>query len=140
MVDVLTPELRRKCMQAIRSKNTKPELVVRSICHNLGYRFRLHRADLPGSPDIVFPKFKLCVFVHGCFWHRHPGCRFSTVPKTRYEFWMNKFNKNVERDARVAKALAELGWRVESVWECEIKDMDALIGRLNNILRACQSF
>lgn len=139
MVDVLTPELRRKCMQSIRSKNTKPELVVRSICHNLGYRFRLHRADLPGSPDIVFPKLRLCIFVHGCFWHRHPGCRFSTVPKTRYEFWMNKFTKNVERDARVAKALAELGWRAESVWECEIRDMDVLVGRLNNVLRACQS-
>lgn len=137
MVDVLTPELRRKCMQSIRNKNTKPEVVVRSICHKLGYRFRLHRAELPGSPDIVFPKLKLCIFVHGCFWHRHFGCRFSTVPKTRPEFWMNKFAKNVERDARVVNALISLGWRVELVWECEIRDTDSLVDRLNEILQAC---
>ncbi|WP_150654126.1 very short patch repair endonuclease [Pseudomonas fluorescens] len=133
-MDTLTPEQRRKCMQRIGSKNTKPELAVRSICHRLGYRFRVLRKDLPGSPDIVFSRQKLCIFVHGCFWHRHEGCKYAYAPKSRCEFWTEKFSKNVERDIRATKDLQSLGWSVEVVWECELKDMPALVLRLKNIL------
>ena len=134
MPDVLTPEQRRRCMAAIRGKDTKPERVVRSLVHRMGYRFRLHRRDLPGKPDLVFPGRRKVVFVHGCFWHRHPGCRFATVPATRREFWMDKLGGNRRRDLRVQRELRRLGWGVMVVWECQTRDLGRLEGRLRRFL------
>lgn len=130
MSDVLTPEQRRRCMAAIRSKDTKPELIVRSIAHGLGYRFRLQRRDLPGRPDLVFTGRRKVVFVHGCFWHQHPGCRFATRPTTRAAFWAAKLDGNRERDARVQQQLEQLGWAVLVVWECETRKPEAVGARL----------
>lgn len=119
MADRLTPERRSWNMSRINSRDTGPEMQVRSILHRAGYRFRLHRKDLPGRPDIVLPKYRTVVFVHGCFWHRHPGCRFTYTPKSRVAFWNDKFCANVERDRRNARTLRALGWRVITVWECQ---------------------
>ncbi len=121
-MDRMTPEQRSRCMSRIKGKNTKPERVVRSFLHRSGFRFRLHRKDLPGCPDIVLPKYRTVIFVHGCFWHRHPGCPRTTTPKTNVEFWGKKFAENVARDERNRQALVELGWNVVVIWECEIKD------------------
>lgn len=101
-------------------------MVVRSICHEMGLRYRLHRRDLPGTPDLVFPKHRLCLFVHGCFWHRHPGCIRASTPKSRLDFWLPKLAKNVERDLLAQLALKDLGWRVAIVWECHTKDKNSL--------------
>lgn len=111
---------RSDIMRAVKRAHTGPEVVVRRALHALGLRFRLHRRDLPGSPDIVLPRFRTVVFVHGCFWHRHPGCRYASTPKTRQEYWLPKFKANVERDAKKEAQLRELGWRVLVIWECEI--------------------
>ncbi len=108
------------------SKNTKPELVVRSYLHRHGLRYRLHASDLPGSPDVLLPRFKTAIQIHGCFWHRHPGCPRAFVPKTNVDFWMAKFDRNLERDQRTAQELKRLGWRVITVWECEIRDVERL--------------
>lgn len=136
MVDRLSREHRSWNMGRIRAKNTAPELVVRRLLHRLGYRFRLHRRDLPGSPDIVLPKWNTVVFVHGCFWHRHEGCRFAYTPKSRIEFWTGKFLQNQERDRRHVERLSEDGWRVLTVWECETGDERQLSGRLDKALRS----
>ncbi|MFA0976932.1 very short patch repair endonuclease [Pseudomonas ficuserectae] len=117
-------------MRAVRRAHTKPEVNVRKAMHALGLRFRLHAKSLPGSPDIVLAKHHTVVFVHGCFWHRHPGCKYATMPKTRQEFWAPKFEGNVARDARKEAQLRELGWRVLIVWECETNDLLALDDRL----------
>lgn len=109
-------------MSRVRSKNTKPEVFARSVLHRMGYRFRVHRKDLPGNPDIVLPKHRAVIFVHGCFWHRHPDCSKATVPKTNADWWRNKLENNVERDARNYRQLRELGWRVFTLWECETKE------------------
>lgn len=132
--DILTPEERSRMMGRIKGRNTKPEMVVRSLCHAMGLRFRLHRKNLPGSPDLVFPKYKLCLFVHGCFWHHHPGCKYAYTPKTRLDFWLPKLQRNVERDREKEEALRALGWRVEVVWECETRHVDTLESRLRDIL------
>lgn len=121
---------RSDIMRAVKRAHTAPEIVVRQALHALGLRFRLHRRDLPGSPDIVLPKFRTVVFVHGCFWHRHPICRYATTPKSRQEYWLPKFEANLERDARKEAQLRELGWRVLVVWECETKSLEALVARL----------
>ena len=125
-------------MAAIKSKDTKPEIAVRKLLHSLGYRFRLHRKDLPGSPDIVLPKYKTVIFVHGCFWHRHENCKYATSPKTREEFWENKFKQNVERDKNNFKELKNLNWKVLVLWECEVKNIQnisvEIIETLNNNL------
>jgi DNA mismatch endonuclease (patch repair protein) len=110
---------RSALMAKVRPKDSRPEKLVRSIAHKLGYRFRLHRRDLPGTPDLVFPKHRSVVFVHGCFWHRHKGCRRTTHPKTRAHYWRNKFSQNVERDARNARLLRKQGWRILVLWECQ---------------------
>lgn len=123
-------------MSGIRGKNTKPELAVRSYLHACGYRFRLHRKDLPGQPDLVLPKYRLVIFVHGCFWHRHSGCYYATSPATRKEFWQEKLQKNVERDARQIEQLHELGWRVLTLWECGIKHASADLPQLNDLVRS----
>ncbi len=117
---------RSALMSRVKAKGTKPELRVRRSAHGLGYRYRLHRRDLPGSPDLVFPGRRKALFVHGCFWHRHQGCRKTTMPKTRAKFWQRKFDDNVRRDERVIAALRELGWDVLVVWECETSDEDLL--------------
>jgi len=107
-------------MSRVRSRNTKPELVVRSLLHRMGFRFRVNRGDLPGRPDIVLPRYKTVVFVHGCFWHRHTGCKRATTPSTRREFWEAKFRANVMRDRRNGRELKKAGWRVIVLWECEV--------------------
>jgi DNA mismatch endonuclease (patch repair protein) len=110
-------------MSGIRGKNTKPELSLRRALHRLGLRFRIHSARLPGRPDIVFPKFRAVVQVHGCFWHRHSGCRFATTPASRTDFWQNKFEATIERDKKTELALRSLGWRTAVIWECELKGL-----------------
>lgn len=119
-----SPAVRSEMMGRVRSKNTAPELTVRRCLHANGYRFRLHKKSLPGSPDIVLAKYNLCIFVHGCFWHRHANCGRASIPQTNGEFWVTKFGRNVERDVAVQKALRELGWRVSVIWECQIKDTE----------------
>ena len=130
MVDRLTVRERSWNMSRIRGKDTKPEIAVRSILHRMGYRFRLHRRDLPGKPDIVLPKHRTVVLVHGCFWHRHRGCKYAYTPKSRVQFWQKKFHENVERDRRNRKDLRKEGWKVIVVWECEVRDPDKLVVRL----------
>ena len=122
-------EQRSRNMSAIKSKNTKPEIKVREILHSMGYRFRLHRKDLPGSPDIVLPKYKTVIFVHGCFWHRHENCKYASTPKTRQEFWEAKFRENINRDKLNQENLSSKGWKIIIVWECEIKDKDFNLNR-----------
>ena len=123
-------EQRSRNMSAIKSKNTKPEIKVRKVLHSMGYRFRLHSKDLPGSPDIVLPKYKTVIFVHGCFWHRHQNCKYASTPKTRQEFWNKKFNENINRDKINQENLSSKGWKIIIVWECEIKDQDFDLNRL----------
>ena len=123
-------EQRSRNMSAIKSKNTKPEIKVRKVLHSMGYRFRLHRKDLPGSPDIVLPKYKTVIFVHGCFWHRHKNCKYASTPKTRQEFWEAKFRENINRDKLNQENLSSKGWKIIIVWECEIKDKDFDLNRL----------
>jgi DNA mismatch endonuclease (patch repair protein) len=118
MADVLSPVQRSAMMSAVGREDTSPELVVRRLLHSLGYRFRLHRRDLPGTPDVVLPKYRTALFVHGCFWHAHSACRFSKLPATRTDFWTQKLNANRNRDQRVQSELLALGWRVLIVWEC----------------------
>lgn len=122
MVDKLDPACRSANMSRIRGKDTAPEVRVRRVAHRMGLRFRLHRKDLPGRPDLVLPKHRLAVFVHGCFWHRHPGCPRASTPSTRVDFWQAKFQTNVERDARQIAALEADGWNVLVLWECGLKD------------------
>ncbi len=133
-MDTLTPEERSKRMGLVRSKNTKPELLVRQLTHALGFRYRLHREGLPGRPDMVFPGRRKVIFVHGCFWHRHEGCHLARMPKSRLEFWEPKLTKNRERDLQVNKLLAEQGWKVLVVWECELRDKNALEQRIKEFL------
>jgi len=120
MVDSLTPAQRSERMSRIRGKDSQPELALRHVLHRLGLRYRLHAKELPGKPDLVFPRHKAVVFVHGCFWHRHEGCKIATTPKSNTSFWVEKFEKNVARDNRSAAALTDLGWRVFVVWECDL--------------------
>ncbi|UYK83210.1 DNA mismatch endonuclease Vsr [Xanthomonas sacchari] len=120
MVDSLSPNERSERMSRIRGKDTKPELTLRKALHRLGLRYRLHGARLPGKPDLVFPRYKTVVFVHGCFWHRHAGCSIATTPKSNTAFWLEKFGKNTDRDKRVMAQLEEQGWKVLVAWECEL--------------------
>lgn len=134
MVDRLSPQRRSYLMQQVKQRDTKPEKQVRSLLHRLGYRFRLHRKDLPGTPDIVLPAKNVAIFVHGCFWHGH-GCRIGKEPKSRLEYWGPKIQGNKDRDRRKSVELAEQGWRVETVWQCELNDIAALEERLKQILK-----
>ena len=121
MVDFLSPTERSERMSRIRGKDTKPELALRKVLHGLRLRYRLHGAGLPGKPDLVFPRYKVVVFVHGCFWHRHGKCRFATTPATRADFWQAKFAANVTRDRAAMAELKESGWRVATIWECSLR-------------------
>src|SRR5215213_6713342 len=134
MTDVLTPEQRRLNMSRIRNRNTRPEMKVRLLAHRMGYRYRLHRKDLPGTPDLVFPGKRKVIFVHGCFFHMH-NCRYGTVtPRTNEEFWKKKRLGNVERDKRAIGALEEKGWEVLTIWECQTKTPEVLPEILSNFL------
>ncbi|HBH6950367.1 TPA: DNA mismatch endonuclease Vsr [Serratia marcescens] len=124
-MDIVDQKTRSKMMSGIKSKNTRPEMFVRRYLHERGFRFRVHVEELPGKPDIVLPKYKLCIFVHGCFWHRHDGCRYATTPSTRPEFWIKKITLNKQRDIRVKMQLLEIGWRVFEIWACGLKKRDA---------------
>ncbi len=136
MADTISAERRSWNMSRIAGRNTKPELLLRSLLHCAGFRFRLHAKDLPGKPDIVLPKYRIAIFVHGCFWHRHPGCSNATMPSTRTAFWKAKFDGNVERDSRNVAALKEAGWTVLIVWECDLKsDPQAVVSRLSESIR-----
>lgn len=128
-MDRLSPEARSRLMSKIGPRDTKPELAVRSLLHRLGYRFRLHRKDLPGTPDLVLPRHGVAIFVHGCFWHGH-HCKIDKMPKSRTEYWGPKIEANQRRDARKRRQLQRLGWRVVQVWECEIKNVDKLTAKL----------
>lgn len=123
-------------MSRVRGKDTTPEIRVRRAAHAMGLRFRLHRKDLPGRPDLVFSKHRVALFVHGCFWHRHPGCAKASTPKSRTEFWQGKFDTNVARDSRVAKELEALGWRVLTIWECDTKNPTLLTDILRRTFKS----
>jgi DNA mismatch endonuclease (patch repair protein) len=136
MADVHAKVTRSKNMAAIKGKNTKPEMLVRKFLHAHGYRYRLHDKKLPGKPDIVLPKYKTVIFVHGCFWHGHKNCRYFVVPKTRTEWWLNKINGNITNDVKAAKALKKEGWKIIDLWECNLKPVKVkrtLTGLLKNI-------
>lgn len=126
MPEHFSPTKRSEIMRAVKPKNTSPEKRVRSVAHRLGLRFRLHKKELPGSPDLLFPKRKTALFVHGCFWHRHEDCPRATVPKTNTDFWCEKFKRNMERDKETRKKLEESGWRVLIIWECETKSRESI--------------
>jgi DNA mismatch endonuclease (patch repair protein) len=134
VADKLTTERRSWNMSRVRSKDTGPELIVRSLLHKQGFRFRLHRKGLPGKPDIVLPKYKTVIFVHGCFWHSHPNCSDATVPKSRTEFWVKKFEDTVKRDANNQASLLDMGWKVIVIWECETVSGEKLKVLLANVL------
>lgn len=138
MADKLTPERRSANMAAIRAKGMKPEMAVRRLVHAMGYRYKLHRKDLPGKPDLVFGPRRKVIFVHGCFWHRHkdPDCKIARLPKSRLDYWLPKLERNVARDAAARETLEAAGWDVFEVWECQTKrdDPDALADRLRDFL------
>jgi DNA mismatch endonuclease, patch repair protein len=121
MIDTLTPAQRSKNMSRIRGKDTKPEMIVRRLTHAMGYRYRLHARELPGRPDLVFRPRRKAIFVHGCFWHRHEGCQFAYTPRSRQQFWSDKFESNVRRDQQALIDLASLGWQVLVIWECQTR-------------------
>ena len=132
MPDVMTPQQRHECMSHIRSKDTKPEQLVRQALWHNGFRYRLHVKGLPGKPDIVLPKYRTVIFINGCFWHGHEGCRYYVIPKTNTSFWLDKITSNKARDARDESSLYEAGWRVMTIWECELKkeNREKTIGQL----------
>lgn len=136
MVDTLTPAERSKRMALVRSRNTKPEMVVRRLVHKMGYRYRLHGKDLPGRPDLVFPRLRKVLFVHGCFWHRHPNpeCKLARLPKSRLDFWRPKLEENRRRDRAQQEALLDMGWRFLVIWECELRDVQNLVEKLRMFL------
>jgi DNA mismatch endonuclease (patch repair protein) len=134
MADRLTPQERSRNMSRVKGRDTKPELLVRSIVHRLGYRFRLHGKRLPGSPDVVLPRHRKVIFVHGCFWHGHSGCRRAARPSTNREFWDRKIDGNIARDASNLEALRQAGWEVLVIWQCAMKDREHLKHTLSEFL------
>jgi DNA mismatch endonuclease (patch repair protein) len=134
VTDHVNRRKRSLIMASVHSKDTKPELAVRSLVHALGYRYRLHVATLPGKPDLVFPSRRKIIFVHGCFWHRHARCRYATSPKTRSDFWQEKFLTNVARDRRTRRELKKMGWSLLTVWQCELKNPQKLEVRIDEFL------
>jgi DNA mismatch endonuclease (patch repair protein) len=143
MVDRLTTAQRRLNMARIRGVDTTPERILRSALHRAGFRFRLHLRDLPGRPDLVLRRYSAVVFVHGCFWHRHPECLYATAPKTKAQFWADKLDSNRERDARQVKSLLQRGWRVLVVWECSLRkaaEREAVAARAISWIRGKSTF
>ncbi|WP_041344432.1 very short patch repair endonuclease [Dehalococcoides mccartyi] len=134
-MDKLSPARRSWNMSRIQSRNTKPEILVRSMLHRLGYRFRIHMQGLPGQPDIVLRRHLAIILVHGCFWHRHKGCKLAYTPKSRLEFWERKFDENIRRDEEVMRELVKMGWRVLTIWECQITDPKELQDRLIHFMK-----
>ncbi|MVA96664.1 DNA mismatch endonuclease Vsr [Nitratireductor sp. CAU 1489] len=132
-MDTRSPEQRKRIMRAVKSKNTGPEITVRRLLHAMGYRFRLHRKDLPGKPDIVFPSRTKVIFVHGCFWHGH-GCSKGRPPKSRLDYWLPKLEQNARRDRTKTEQLAAAGWDVLVVWQCELKELEELATRLQDFV------
>lgn len=132
-MDVFTPEQRSAVMRAVKGADTRPEMAIRRMVHAMGYRYGLHRKDLPGSPDLVFRRFKKVIFVHGCFWHQH-GCASSRMPSSRKEYWGRKLAANVQRDRRNRAALRKKGWKVLTVWECELRDAERVQAKLRRFL------
>ncbi len=132
-MDTVSPKERSRIMASVPQRHSTPEIAVRRLVHSMGYRYRLHRRDLPGTPDLTFISRRKVIFVHGCFWHRH-GCRLTTTPETNAEFWANKFRENQERDERVVRQLTRAGWGVLVVWQCEIKDEGELAARIRSFL------
>lgn len=138
MADILTPEKRSWNMSRIKGKNTKPEILLRSLLHQAGFRFRIHAANLPGKPDIVLPCYNTVIFVNGCFWHRHKNCKYAYNPKSRRDFWRGKFERTVQRDLDKTEKLTKDGWQVHTVWECELKnDPEAVINDLTSDMKEC---
>jgi DNA mismatch endonuclease (patch repair protein) len=137
-MDTLSRKERSQRMSLIRNRDTKPELLVRRLVHRSGYRYRLHRTDLPGKPDLVFPRQKKVIFVHGCFWHRHPKCGLARLPKSRLSFWLPKLTENRRRDLKNLRTLRKMGWAVSIVWECETGDQSALVRKLHMFLSEVQ--
>lgn len=138
-MDRYTKADRSRIMSRVRARDTQPELIVRSTLHRLGFRFRLHRSDLPGKPDIVLPKFRKVIFVHGCFWHQHQGCSKATRPHTNSEFWNAKLDRNIGRDLENYAALVSLSWESLVIWECETRQTDRLIQRLMDFLGGAET-
>ncbi len=136
MADTVSPEIRSQVMARVKSKGMKPEMTVRRLVHGLGYRYRLHRADLPGRPDLVFPARRKVLFVNGCFWHRHDGCPRVRIPATNRDYWLAKLESNYLRDTRNIRSLEEQGWDVLTVWECQLRDLPSSTKRLVSFLEA----
>ena len=139
MVDIVNPDTRSRMMANIRSKDTKPELMVRKHLHKMGFRFRLNCRVGSTKPDLVFPRWETCVFVHGCYWHRHEGCKLASEPKSNTAFWKSKFNQNVERDKRNVSELKSLGWSVGIIWECSVRNGTFMEAELEELItnRGC---
>jgi DNA mismatch endonuclease (patch repair protein) len=133
-MDSLSPERRSENMRRILGKDTGPEIAVRRLVHRMGYRYRLHAKDLPGKPDLIFRSSKKVIFVHGCFWHQHQGCRHGRLPLSRRDYWETKLSRNAARDRKHAIALQQLGWQLLIIWECEISQTERLIQRLQTFL------
>lgn len=134
MIDTLSPEQRSERMSRVRGKDTVPELIVRKLLHSAGFRYRLHRRDLPGNPDIVFMSRKKAIFVHGCFWHMHDTCALARMPKSRISFWSEKLLSNKQRDVKNMQRLHDLGWNTLVIWECELRDLKPLLEKLQNFI------
>lgn len=134
-MDKFSPEKRSWLMSRIKGKNTSPEIRVRSLLHRLGFRFRIQRKDLPGKPDIVLPKYRVIIFVHGCFWHQHQGCKSSHIPQSNVSYWENKLSRNVLRDIKNKQDLEQLGWKVIVIWECETKNIEKLAEEISEKIR-----
>ncbi|MCY4540801.1 MAG: very short patch repair endonuclease [Rhodobacteraceae bacterium] len=139
MADTVDQSTRSRIMARIGSKNTKPELTLRKALHARGLRYRLHSPNVAGRPDLVFAKYRAAVFVHGCFWHRHPGCPFATTPATRTDYWLKKFSGNVRRDAETRKRLAATGWRVAVIWECSLKKPETVRRTVDTVVEWLKS-
>lgn len=135
MADVHSKETRSYNMSRIKNKDTKPEVLIRSFLHKKGFRYRLHVKNMPGKPDIVLPKYKIVIFINGCFWHGHNGCKYFKVPKTRTEWWLNKINTNINNDIKAIQSLRDLGWKIITIWECETKLKGNFVLRSNELLK-----
>lgn len=134
-MDKISPEKRSWLMSRIKGKDTSPEIRVRSLLHRLGFRFRIQRRDLPGKPDIVLPKYRTIIFVHGCFWHQHQGCKHSHIPQSNVSYWESKLSRNVLRDIKNKQALEQLGWKVVVIWECETKNIEKLAEEISEKIK-----